>query len=146
MGKIMNMSFKEKSVWTSLIITIIVFGYYFTRVFNILNQTTDGPTNLILLFIGAVIVMIIFEIVSHVILAVIYKKEVNESSDELEKLIELKGVKISYWILFFGIFQAIVNLLMNKPPLMVANILLLFFVFAQIVGESIKLYYYRKGI
>ena len=142
----MNISFKEKSIWTSLIITIIVFGYYFTRVFNLLNQTTADSANLIVLFIGVVIVMIILEIVSHIILAVIYKKEVNESSDEREKLIELKGIRISYWILIFGIFQAIVSLLMNKPPLMVANIILLFFVFAQIVGESIKLYYYRKGV
>ena len=142
----MNMSFKEKSIWTSLIITIIVFGYYFTRVFNLLKQTTTDSANLIVLFIGVVIVMIILEIVSHITLAVIYKKEVNESSDEREKLIELKGIRISYWILILGIFQAIVSLLMNKPPLMVANIILLFFVFAQIVGESIKLYYYRKGI
>jgi len=139
----MNISFKEKSIWTSLIITIIVFGYYFTRVFN---QTTDDSANLIVLFVGVVIAMIILEIVSHIILAVIYKKEVNESSDEREKLIELKGIRISYWILIFGIFQAIVSLLMNKPPLMVANIILLFFVFAQIFGESIKLYFYRKGI
>ena len=142
----MNMSFKEKSIWTSLIITIIVFGYYFTRVFNLLKQTTTDSANLIVLFIGVVIVMIILEIVSHITLAVIYKKEVNESSDEREKLIELKGIRISYWILILGIFQAIVSLLMNKPPLMVANIILLFFVFAQIIGESIKLYYYRKGI
>jgi len=142
----MNISFKEKSIWTSLITTIIVFGYYFTRVFNLLNQTTTDSTNLIVLFIGVVIVMIILEIVSHITLAVIYKKEVNESSDERDKLIELKGIRISYWILIFGIFQAIVSLLMNKSPLMVANIILLFFVFAQIVGESIKLYYYRKGI
>ena len=142
----MNMSFKEKCIWTSLIITIIVFGYYFTRVFIILNQTTSDSANLIVLFIGVVIVMIILEIVSHIILAIIYKKEVNENSDERDKLIELKGIRISYWILIFGIFQAIVSLLMNKPPLMVANIILLFFVFAQIVGESIKLYYYRKGI
>ena len=111
-----------------------------------LNQTTSDSANLIVLFIGVVIVMIILEIVSHIILAVIYKKEVNESSDERDKLIELKGIRISYWILIFGIFQAIVSLLMNKPPLMVANIILLFFVFAQIAGESIKLYYYRKGI
>ena len=142
----MNISFKEKSIWVSLIITIVVFGYYFTRVFGILNQSTGGTTEPIVLYIGVVIFMVILVIVSHILLAIIYTKEANDFNDERDKLIELKGTRISYWILILGIFQAVAGLLMTKSPIMIANVLLLFFVIAAIVGDSVKLYYYRKGI
>lgn len=142
----MNLSFKEKNIWTSLIITLVVFGYYFARVFSASNQNTIDSSYFIELFISVVVVMIILEIVSHIILAVIYKKEVNESNDERDKLIELKGTRISYWILILGVFQAVAGLLMTKSPIMIANIILFFFVIAEIMGNSIKLYYYRKGI
>jgi len=142
----MNLSFKEKSIWISLITTIIVFGYYFARVFGILNQSTGGTTELIVLYIGVVIFMVILVIVSHILLAIIYTKEANDLADERDKLIELKATKSSYLILVVGVFGTVGNLLTDKSPIMTANIILLFFVLAEIVGDSIKLYYYRKGV
>jgi hypothetical protein len=159
MEKIMNLSFKEKSLWTSLIITIVIFGYYFSRVFSALNQPTvdtsglitlNQPTvdtsGLITLFIGVVFAMIVLEIVSHITLTAIYKKEANDFNDERDKLIELKAIRISYYILILGVFQAVVSLLMGKSPIMSTNIILLFFVVAQIAGDITQLVYYRKGI
>jgi hypothetical protein len=142
----MGISFKEKSIWTSLIMTIIIFGYYFTRVFNVLNQPTVDSTNLIVLFISVVIMMIMLEITIHIILGIIDNKNANEADDERDRLIDLKATKISYYILILGVFQAVAGLLMTKSPVIIANIILLFFVFAEIVGDSIRLYYYRKGI
>jgi hypothetical protein len=142
----MGISFKEKSIWTSLIMTIIIFGYYFTRVFNLLNQPTTDHTNLITLFIGVVILMITLEITIHIIISIFDNKGTKETGDERDRLIDLKATKISYYILILGVFQAVAGLLMTKSPIMIANIILLFFVFAEIVGDSIRLYYYRKGI
>ena len=142
----MNISFKEKSLWTSLIITIVIFGYYFSRVFSALNQPTVDTSGLITLFIGVVFAMIVLEIVSHITLTAIYKKEANDFNDERDKLIELKAIRISYYILILGVFQAVVSLLMGKSPIMSTNIILLFFVVAQIAGDITQLVYYRKGI
>ena len=142
----MNISFKEKSIWASSIITIIIFGYYFIRVFSALKQPQADSTNLIALFIGAIIVMIILEITIHIILGIINNKDANETGDERDKSIDLKATKTSYYILILGVFQAVACLLMTKSPIMIANIVLLFFVIAEIVGDSIRLYYYRKGI
>ncbi len=142
----MNLSFKEKSLWTSLIITIVIFGYYFSRVFSALNQPTVDTSGLITLFIGVVFAMIVLEIVSHITLTAIYKKEANDFNDERDKLIELKAIRISYYILILGVFQAVVSLLMGKSPIMSTNIILLFFVVAQIAGDITQLVYYRKGI
>ena len=142
----MNISFKEKSLWTSLIITIVIFGYYFSRVFSALNQPTVDTSGLITLFIGVVFAMIVLEIVSHITLTAIYKKEASDFNDERDKLIELKAIRISYYILILGVFQAVVSLLMGKAPIMSTNIILLFFVVAQIAGDITQLVYYRKGI
>ena len=142
----MNLSFKEKTIWTSLIITILVFSIYFIKVFSLLNEQNIDKTAIITLFIGVVVLMIIIEIVSHIILAIVYKKDVNIEIDEREKLIDLKSTQISYYILIFGVFQSGISLMTTASPFIIANIILFFFILAEIVGDSIRLYYFKRGV
>ncbi|MFC1786184.1 hypothetical protein ACFLZA_02340 [Candidatus Neomarinimicrobiota bacterium] len=141
------MSFKEKSILGSLILTIVVFGYYFVQVF----KTTDYSsllevTNGIGFFIGAVVLMVLLEIILHIILAITSKNESNQSDDERDKLIDLKATSISYYILVFGVFMVGVSMLFSFDTLLLANTMLLFFIIAEIVGFSMQLYYYRRGV
>ena len=140
------MSFKEKSVLGSLIFTVIVFGYYFTRAFGLINNTESGLADSAVLFIGVVILIIILEIILHTILAIVHRKESIQTNDERDNLIELKATRISYYILIFGILTAGISLLFVLTPLLLANIILFFFIIAEITGFSMQLYYYRKGV
>jgi len=140
------MSFKEKSILGSLIITIIVFGYYFLQVFKTTGSTLFEVANGISFFIGAVVLMVLLEIILHIILAITNKNESNQSNDERDKLIDLKATRISYYILVFGIFTVGVSMLFSFDTLLLANTMLLFFIIAEIVGFSMQLYYYRRGL
>lgn len=142
----MNISFKEKSIWASLIITIIVFGYYFVRVVSIFKEPVPDTSTLIGVFITMVVLMIIIQIVSQITLAIAFKKEANEGFDERDKLISLKATRISYWILILGVVNTILYLVLGTSPLLAANILWFMFIIAEICGDSIKLFYYRRGI
>jgi len=142
----MNISFKEKSILTSLIITILIFGYYFIYIFRAMNDPNPNESELIGFFFRMVVLMIIIEIASHITLAIAFKKEANEGYDERDKIIELKAIKISYWILILGVLITGVNIIIEISPLISANILWLIFIIAEITGDTIKLFYYKRGI
>lgn len=140
------MSFKEKSILSSLILTVVVFGYYFVQAFNTIDSSLLEITNRVGFFIGAVVFMVLLEIVLHIVLAITNKNESNKPNDERDSLIELKATRISYYILVVGIFTVGISILFSFDTLLLANIMLLFFVIAEIVGFSMQLYYYRRGV
>ncbi|MFC1760121.1 hypothetical protein ACFLZD_01210 [Candidatus Neomarinimicrobiota bacterium] len=139
------MSYKEKSILTSLILTVIIFGFYFIKVFGTISPTDSGLVNGIVLFVGAVLYIVLLEMILRIILPIFHKNEPKDSDDERDKIIQLKATRISYLILVLGMFFAIIFLLLSLTQLLIANIILLFFIVAEITGFSIQLFYYRKG-
>ena len=140
------MSFREKSIWISLLATILVFGYYFANAFSALTSFNIDNRGLIGLFIGVVVLMIIVEVVLNTILAIASRNQAGETEDERDNLIRLKSTRISYLVLVFGVWAAAMSLLLSASPLAMANIIIFFFILAEIVGFSTQLFYYRKGI
>ncbi len=140
------MSFKEKSVLGSLILTVIVFSYYFIKVFRITETSVLDIATGTFYFIGAVVLMVLLDIILHIVLTISNKHESNQINDERDTLIELKATRISYYVLVFGIFSVGISLIFSYNPLFLVNLILLFFVIAEIVGFSMQLYFYRKGV
>ena len=140
------MSFREKSIWVSLVATILIFGYYFANVFSYFTSFDVNNRELVGLFIGVVVLMVIVEVVLHIILAIAFKKETMEAEDERDNLIRLKATKVSYFVLVFGIWMMAISLLLSASPVAMANIIIFFFILAEIAGFSTQLFYYRKGI
>ncbi len=142
----MDITFKEKSTWIHLITTLLIFGFYFTKaIYKFINATIE-ETNLIGLFIAVVISMIIIEVISHIILSIVYRKQSIKEEDERDNLIQSKATKTSYYILVIGVWITSMSILNISSPFLMANIIMFFFILAEIIGMSIQLYYYRKGI
>ena len=141
----MSISFQEKSIWISLVITILLFGLYFVMAFIVFTNPYDPNTNLVGLFIGVIILYVIFQIVLHSLVAIVHKKEADKSLDERDNLIELKATRISYFILVLGVWVTGTSMLPGSS-LMMAHIIMFFFVLAEIVGFLIQLFYYRRGV
>jgi amino acid transporter len=142
----MNLSFQEKSTWVTLILTVLIFGYYFAEAISIFqNESVDNST-IAGLFISAIIFAIIFYSISHIILAVINRKEAEQNEDERDKLIELKGVRLSYYVLVAGVFVTGSSLFMTSSPLILANIIFFFFILGEVIGYVSKLIFYRRGV
>jgi len=142
----MKMSFQEKSIWISLISTILIFGYYFTQAISVFNNPDVHNTNLIGLFIGIIILVVIIQIASQTIVAIVHRKEVEKGEDERDNLIKLKATRISYFILVFGIWITVISLLIFQSTLVMANIIMFFFILSEIVGFTSQLFYYRRGV
>ncbi|NQT64372.1 MAG: hypothetical protein HQ556_15530 [Candidatus Marinimicrobia bacterium] len=142
----MNLSYQEKSIWASLIITSIMFIYYFSRVLDVIENPDIPETSLIIVFIGVITVTIFAQIVIQSIMAIIYRDEVKDGGDERETLIRLKATSISHYVLISGVWIACMSFYLNPSALMLMNVFIVFFVVSEIVGFVTQLIYYRRGV
>ena len=154
----MNMSFREKSIWISLIATLLIFGDYFLNVISLGVLPADAAKTAALgLSLRALFLIVIVEIIFQGMLAVSNRKAAELGADERDKLFEYKGNNFGYTVLVIGVFITlgrIVFLEINpefieqtnglKIPLLTAHILLLSFIFSEVVRFSAQLYYHRR--
>ncbi len=145
----MNLSFTEKSVWISLVSTVLVYGYYFVRVFEQAGNPDFGTMNTLGLFVRVVIAIVVIEIVLHSLMAVAGRRkdgsEPDQRKDERDNLIDLKSARIAYGILGFGVVCSAGGVLFSDNAVLMANIILFFFILSEVVKFATQLFYYRRG-
>ena len=139
------MSYPEKRIWMSLAIFVAVFGFYFSRAIPVLSGPAENHPSLIGLFIGVVIAFVIVQIVLHTLLTIFNLHDADRPDDERDKLIELRAIRLSYFILVAGVFTAGISLLQAPSALVVANIVMAFMVLGEIVASVFQLICYRRG-
>src|SRR5271166_6188857 len=135
----MEMSYQEKSIAGSLVVILLVYGYYFAAVLRNMNQSQFAGSALGRL-IFAVIAIIIIEIVYHIVLSVATKPE----KDERDAIIELKAYRNAYFAYGTGAFFVIACVIAAGfaqdvapshvifTPFLLVNLVLLFMVIAEI--------------
>ena len=153
------MSFKEKSIWVSLVTTVFIFSYYFISLQSLadlpVNETKQIAGELLL---KAIIMMIIVEIIFHIIIAIFNPDDAQQKADERDKLYQLKANSIGYAFLILGVMISLGRILLNEffaptdtseviqvLPLLTANILLFSFIISELARFTSQLFFYRKG-
>lgn len=118
----MNLSYQEKSIWGSLIATLLVYGGYF-------GAGAKGS------LIGTVILLVIIQIVCQIAIAIAARPE---PKDERDRQIEAKAWRNGYVLLVTGTLVCMLG-----PT---ARWLLLALVVSEIAKSVTQLYYYRRGV
>ena len=155
------MSYREKSIWASLIIALIILANYLMDVINFANAGTLTPETLQSLFYKVILWTVILEIASQTAIAIIDHKQADQGDDERDKLIKLKASNIAYNLLGSAIYIAIFFIWLShaKPEKMdnpfilstvpniysVFNILLVGFLIAEVSKYATQVFYYRRG-
>jgi hypothetical protein len=165
------MSYQEKKTIVSIIIGALVLAAY---TFYVVGQYQSGavaPGDLnfwaktILIFIGiGVVASIIIQILFHILLSIsiaIQKKIQNEAcddqeieksigaeiiEDEMDKLIELKSMRVGFFLAGIGFIAALVSLVLNYSPVVMLNIMFGSFWMGSLLEGFTQLYFYRKGL
>lgn len=149
-----KMSYQEKENIMSLISSILILGLYSLYVYN---KYLDGNPDLIndfqfwgKTFLILIPVTIVAQIIIHIVFAIINKIVVDEEppsfTDERDKLIELKAIKISHWIFVIGFFQAMLTQSLGMQPWVMFISLISAGFIASIASNVAKIWFYRKGI
>lgn len=133
-----GLTFKEKSLWVTLVSTVVIFGYYFVRA----RQLDDVPGVAGVLFAGLVIVFAVLHAVVHAALA-LHKQP--ERTDERDRWVSAKASRISYIVLMTGVWGALGVAAMQLGTYWVAHAALLAIMLGEVSNCAAQLVYYRRG-
>jgi amino acid transporter len=134
-----GMTFREKSLWVSLVATLVIYAHYFVRVL----QLGDGDAGRIAgLFIGTVIAMIVVSVVANAALAI---HRTPERSDERDRSYALTATRISYYVLMTGVWAALTVGALQLGAFWVIQAGLAAIVLGEIVRCGVQVYLYRRG-
>ena len=144
---------REKQILVSMITMVLILGSYSLYVYHkylagnsaLLNDFKFwGKAYLILIPVS-----IAAQIIIHIIFFAINKIVTNECppdiSDERDKLIELKAIRIAHWTFIVGFILSMGSQAIGMQPWVMFVTLIYAGFIAAIVSESAKIYFYRKG-
>lgn len=149
------MSFQEKNVTVSLVNFSLILGFYLIRLFQMIQNGSFNSTNVFRLWgiviVLAVVVTILATILTHIVSAIIQaiktkeEPDIEDIADERDKLIDLRGTKVTYFVSSIGVFLSMLTFALGQPPLVMFTLLIFFGVVAQVIGDISRLYFYRRG-
>ena len=151
------MSFQQKNITVSLVNFTLILGFYSIRVMQMIWAGNFNATNVFRLW-GIVIALAVFvtifaTILTHIVSAIMEAiktgKEnpaVEDIQDERDRLIDLRGTKVTYLVSSIGVFLSMLTFVLGQPPLVMFTLLIFFGVVAQILGDVLRLSLYRRGL
>jgi len=149
-------SFQEKNIAVSLVNFCLILVFYLFRLWQLIASERFEPNQIfrlwVIIIVASIVVTIVATILAHIGAGIVEAiktkaKPVMESiTDERDKLIDLKGTKTTYTLSSIGTFLAMLTFALGQPPLVMFTLLILVGLLAQIVGDIVRLYFYRRGV
>ena len=150
------MSFQEKNITVTLISFTLILGFYLTRVFQMIQGEGLNSSDVFRLWgiviVLAIIVTVVGMILTHIVSAIVIaiqtgdeNPDIEDIEDERDKLIDLKGTKITYTVSSLGSFLAMLTFALGQSPLVMFVLLVFFGLVAQVIGDLTRLVLYRRG-
>jgi hypothetical protein len=144
---------QEKQSIVSIIGSLLVIGFYSMYVYKnyiagdleVLNDFQFwGKSFLYLIPIG-IVVQIVIHIVFAIANRIITQEDIPDITDERDKLIELKSIRISHWVFIFGFMLSMGSLALGMRPYVMFLTLISSGFLASLASEVAKIFYYKKG-
>lgn len=140
----------ELPLLVSLLGVVIMFSSYFVYVFANLEDITGGLQR----FLGAVIALVIVEIIVHSLAAA---QRAEGRYDERDKAIQRAASRWGYGVMAVGIWLVIGQLALGMifqqawinsyfSGYLLANVLFMVFIVSELVNITSRLLYYRRGL
>ena len=150
------MSFQEKNISVTLVSFSIILTFFVYRVLQMVQTDSFTSQNIFRLWgiviVFAIIVTVVGMILTHIVSAIVIvlqtgddNPEIEDIEDERDKLIDLKGTKITYSITSIGSFFAMLTFALGQSPLIMFTLLIFFGLVAQVIGDITRLTLYRRG-
>ena len=139
------MSFREKSTWVLLAVTLLVYGWYFATTLGEALGTGVPPIVDNVRLFGAVVVMVALSIVAHIMIAILSPKDAD-TGDERDRLIELRGDQRGGVLTSIALFSTLGLVMTGAAVFWIAHLALAGLVMSELVKAISKLIDYRRGV
>jgi hypothetical protein len=101
-----------------------------------------------------VLILTLVSIVAHIIISIIFnivfrittREKEPKFADELDKLIDLKAFRNSFFVFIVGFLFAMGSLIIYQPLQVMFIILITSGFISDLTGSATKLYHYRRGV
>lgn len=150
------MSFQEKNITVSLVSFTLILGFYLVRLYQMIQAGGLNSSSVFRLWGIVIVLAIIFTIVAtiltHIGSAIIQaiktgeeNPEIEDIEDERDRLIDLRGTKVTYFVSSIGVLLSMLTFVLGRPPLVMFTLLIFSGLVAQVIGDISRLLLYRRG-
>ncbi len=144
---------REKQILVSLINMILILGSYSLYIYYkyiagnlaILNDFKFWGKAYLILIPVAIGAQIIIHIIFFIVNKIVTNEDAPTITDERDKLIELKAIKLAHWTFIAGFILSMGSQAIGMQPWVMFIALIYSGFLAAIVSETAKIYFYRKG-
>jgi len=139
------MSFREKSTWVLLAVTLVVYGWYFvTTLGGVVGADAPAVLDNVRLF-GAIVTLVVLTIIAHIVIAILSPKDADQS-DERDRFIELRGDQRGAILMGIALFSTMGLAMAGASVFWIAHAALAGLVVSEVVKAVSKLIDYRGGV
>lgn len=148
------MMYQEKKSIVSFFSAIAIFGFFCWYMYPQYPQATTEAAEIFHFWGSFVVFLTLVSIIAHILISIIfniiYRMTTNEKepgfADELDKLIDLKAFRNSFFIFVLGFLLAMASLIAYQPTQVMFIILIASGFLSDLIGSVTKFYHYRKGV
>ena len=149
------MSNKQNEITVSLVSTLVILAYYLVNIFQMVQSGGLNSAEVFRLWAVVIIATIILNIAGNIITNIVInivhaiktrkEEEVRLIEDERDRLIGLKGDRVSYIAFSIGVFLSMLTFALGQPPLVMFGLIVFSSLMAEILGDLSQFFYYRRG-
>lgn len=148
------MTYQEKKSIVSLISVFLIFGSFCIYMYPQYPQGGLESTETFRFWGSFVLILTLVSIVAHIVISIIFnitfrittREKEPTFADELDKLIDLKANRNSFFIFIIGFLLAMGSLIIFQPSQLMFIILIISGFMSDVTGSFTRLYHYRKGV
>jgi hypothetical protein len=147
------MTYQEKKSIVSLISAILIFVSYGLYMLPRLPEGGLESMETFRFWGSCVLILTLISIVAHIIISIVFniffrittREKEPKFEDELDKLINLKAFRNSFFVFIIGFLLAMGSLI-NQPSQVMFIILITSGFISDVTGSVTKFYHYRRGV
>lgn len=139
------MAFEEKMAWVTLVSITLVYGAYFWIIADLVSTEPIAEIGYQGLMIATVVGVVFLAVAGSIVVALSNPKRADEH-DERDKSIARRAGSISGIVLGAGVFIPLVLAMADAESFWIAQAILAALVVSQIAEDSIRIYFYRRGV
>ena len=148
------MTYQEKKSIVSLISAILIFGSYCLYMYPQYPEGGLESKETFRYWGSFVLILTLVSIVAHIMISIIFnivfrittREKEPTFADELDKLIDLKAYRNSFFVFIIGFLLAMGSLVIYQPSHVMFMILIISGFISDVTGSVTKLYHYRRGV
>ncbi|ASS68163.1 MULTISPECIES: hypothetical protein [unclassified Paenibacillus] len=148
------MTYQEKKSIVSLISSILIFAAYCLYRYPQYPEGVMDSKEVFHYWGSFVLVLTVVTIAAHIVISIVFNivfrmttgEKEPSFADELDKLIDLKAFRNSFFVFVIGFLVAMGSLVMDQPSKVMFIILIASGFLSDVTGSLSRLYHYRRGV